>query len=482
MNQKRRNLSSIFAYIFPNTLLEGTPWLNTWKEKERQEFVGIARVFFLLVAGLYLSHFFLFDRPMGLEPLETWLLFRVSMTVIALCVFAFYHSPLAQFRFYRLPAVAALLVYCYSQAEVTVHYPEAPWIYCFLFVGISTLVLKASVLTSSLFAITAVTLQWNALVETGVPIPTLVSAAFVTLILILASRGGYVADIRYFLLNQQNTDSQRRNIELNIEFTDRIKSFIPGEVARRLDAHLGAGNMTVLQAIDEVLRPRKKTIACLFSDIRGYTEASKNLEEFIGELVLPNVKECTSAIDENGGIPRKIGDLIFAYFDGGSPHLNLLNAVKSALRISEINQFQNEATSSVGKITRYILISTGDAYVGNVGGFDSSIEITALGSPVNLLSRIDELTKEPKMAQFLDSGDIVLSNSAHNLLINLGLRPSGKLVDLVELGLEIRNFPDEQRVFVMPPSESNIQHFNTFYRFAVEAKEHAIDSRSAQVA
>jgi|GEM_PF-1148159 len=473
---------SFIAYIFPFSLLEGTPWLQAWKTKENEDFIGIAKVIFPLTAVLYIAHYFLFDRPMGLEPLEDWLLFRLSMAAISLATFALYFTPLAHLSFYRTPAILTLLLICYSQAQVTVRYPEAPWLYCFLFVGIAALILRAPVLTSSIFAVTAMSLQWTALVETGVPVPTLVSAAFVTLVLILASRGGYVADLRYFLLNQQNTDSQRRNIELNIEFTDRIKSFIPGEIAKRLDFLLRSRDTTVLQAIDEVLRPRKKQIACIFSDIRGYTEASKNLDHFIGDLVLPNVKACTSAIDNNGGIPRKIGDLIFAYFDGNGPHLNLLQALRSAFQIAEINDSQNSGTSDGKKISRYILVSVGDAYVGNIGGFDSSVEITALGSPVNLLSRIDELTKEDKISAQLMSGDVVLSSAAYNMIFELGLRPSMKKLVLKDLGLSIRNFPDEQCIFVISPTESNRDHFSKFYHIAVESQEKAVDTRPNKVA
>ncbi len=475
-------IGKALAYVFPQTLLEATPWQQTWDDKERHDFIGVARVFFPLAAALYVAHYFLFDKPMGLEPLRSWLLFRLSMATVALAALAFYLSPLSRFHYYRVPAVLALLLFCYSQAEVTVIYPDAPWMYCFLFVGISTLVLRASVLASVFFVLSAFVLQWSALIATGIPTPTLLSAAFVTLILIIASRGGYVADIRYFLLTQQNTDSQRRNIELNIEFTDRIKSFIPGEIAKRLDSHLQSGDMTVLQAIDEVLRPRKKNVACLFSDIRGFTEASKNLEQFVGELVLPNVKACTSAIDDNGGVPRKIGDLIFAYFDGGSPHLNLLRSLRAGFQIAEINQSQNLGSTEGEKITRYILIATGEAYVGNVGGFDSSVEITALGSPVNLLSRIDEITKNPKISVLLQSGDIVLSSSAHSMLMQLGLRPSGKKLHLHDLGVTVRNFSDEKFIFVMSPNESNRQHFDAFYKLAVETQESGVEPRPVKVA
>jgi class 3 adenylate cyclase len=472
----------ILVYCLPQVLLEGTPWLTAWKERERKDFETLARIFFPLSAVLYAAHYFLFDRPMELEPSEHWLKFRVSMAALSTAAFIFYLSPLSRGPFYRLPAVIASLAFCYSQARVTVWYPEAPWLYCFLFVGICTLVLRTSLLKSLLFAAAAIFLQVPSLIESGVPEPTLASAVFVTMILIVASRSGYVGDIRYFLLNQQNIDTQRKNIELNIEFTDRIKSFIPGEIARRLDLFLQNRNATVLQAIDEVLRPRKRQIACLFSDIRGFTEASKELDTFIGDLVLPNVKACTSAIDESGGVPRKIGDLVFAYFDDPNPRVNLLNALMAAIKIAEINKLQNAHNDGNKKISRYILIAVGEAIVGNIGGFDSSVEITALGSPVNLLSRIDELTKHKLLADSLESEDIVLSNSAFEMLVELGLMPRTKKVDLKALRLEIRNFPEERFIYKLSPTEENVRHIAAFCRLLKEHNHQESDDRTVEAA
>ncbi|MGI9328720.1 MAG: adenylate/guanylate cyclase domain-containing protein [Pseudomonadales bacterium] len=469
------------SYIFPLSLLEGTPWLRAWKDKEREDFVAVARIFFPVAALLYLGHFVFFDLAMGLEPKSFWLKFRASMATVAMVATLFYLTPWCKKRFYRAPAIIVCLLFCYFQGRVVVWYPEAPWLYCFLFVGICSLLLKASIVISAMFAAVAISLQWASLLEANIAVPVISSAAAVTLILILASRSGYTAEIRYFLLSQQNIASQKKNIEMNIEFTDRIKSFIPGEIAKRLEEHLSSGRMTVLQAIDEVLRPKKQNVACLFSDIRGFTEASKDLDEFIGELVLPNVKACTSAIDENGGVPRKIGDLIFAYFDTKSAHHNLLNAVMAALQISKINQEQSSDDAHL-KVERYILLATGEAFVGNIGGFDSSVEITALGSPVNLLSRIDEITKLEKVSEQIRSGDIIFSQEAFSLISELGLRPEIQKIDLRSMGITIRNFPEESVVYAMSPTANNQEHFLAFFNLAIQDQEHKWNERTGEAA
>ena len=300
----------------------------------------------------------------------------------------------------------------------------------------------------------AISLQWPSLMEAGLPTPPAISASVVTLVLILAARSAYTSDIKYFLLSQQNLAAQKRNIELNIEFTDRIKSFIPGEIARRLEALLSERDVTVLQAIDEVLRPRKKNICCLFSDIRGFTEASKDVDAFVGNMVIPNVKDCTLAIDQHRGIPRKIGDLVFAYFDDDNALQNLTRCLAAAIEISKINRSTNEANGEQN-LSRYILLSCGDALVGNIGGFDSSVEITALGSPVNFLSRVDEVTKTETLAGLLRSGDIIMSEEFYESVSNIVNLSRAEHLHLPTLGESLRNFPETENLYLLRPTKLN---------------------------
>jgi class 3 adenylate cyclase len=457
-----RVFDRIFTYLFPLSLLEPTPWLQTWREKERSDFLSLAKFYFPTVALLWLAHYWLFDLPMKLEPSSSWLLFRAAMAAVAVGAWLYYLSPLGPVGPYRTVAMAAGLVFCVSQSWVIYYYPEAPWIYCFVFVVVCALMLRSSVLKSSAYAIVLIAAEWPGLMAAGVAVPEVLSASGVCIVAIAAVRASYLADIRYFLLNQQNIAAQRRNIELNIEFTDRIKSFIPKQIASRLEGYLRDRDSSVLSAIYEVMRPRKRTIACLFSDIRGFTEGSKELDAFIGDSVLPNIKSCTDAIEDRGGVPRKIGDLVFAYFDETSVHLNLIRAIVAGLDIARINEDQNTSAGNA-KIERYILVSVGDAIVGNIGGFDSSVEITALGSPVNFLSRLDELTKHDGLKKYLRSSDLLMCDESLKLLHSMHLQPEVRTIDLKQLDLSIRNFPERTVVHSMRPSESNCRLVIGFY-------------------
>jgi class 3 adenylate cyclase len=219
--------------------------------------------------------------------------------------------------------------------------------------------------------------------------------------------------------------------------------------------------MSVIEASIEVLTPKKRKVSCIFSDIRGFTQGSKDLEAFIKESVIPEVKACSDAIEDFGGIPRKIGDLIFAYFDEESVERNIVASAAAAMAISRLNQDMNE-TANMVRIKRYVLLSYGEALVGNLGGLDSSIEITALGSPVNFLSRLDEATKNRALADKLSPGDLVLSQEFSKMLASLVPDVTQSEIDLQKIGVSIRDFDDVRYVYSVSPSD-------LFYSNLVEA-------------
>ena len=342
----------------------------------------------------------------------------------------------------------------YLQARVLIWYPEADWTWVFAFTLVGSTMLRASALNSTLFATAVISTQLPSLVESGLSVPDIASGVFATIATVIITRSSYISEIKNFLLVQKNVESQKKIIELNVEFADRIRTFIPRVIAERLEQHITNDHMSVLQASIEVLEPRVSEVACLFSDIRGFTSGSKELKSYVTESVLPDVKVCSDAVEAQGGIPRKVGDLIFAYFDEPNIGSNLLSALLAGMDISRSNQDLN-STSSSQEIHRYILISIGEAIVGNLGGLDSSVEITALGSPVNFLSRLDDLTKNPRLATQLEPGDLLISEKCAALIKKLHITLEMTRVVLAQYDLVIRDFPDEVVIFRMKPTVLN---------------------------
>ncbi len=447
-------LQKLIVAMYPGALIEGTAWAAEWNLQERNAFVRVANVFFPLVAAAYVAHYFFYDKALGLEPIEYWLAFRLTAAAVCMAAVISLRTKLVETRFYKVPSILALAALCYSQAIVTaVH--DVSYFFCFVFVLASVMVLRETPFASAIFSAIVLAIQAPWLTQADVAPQMVVSGGVVTTVIGIAIRTSYASEVRNFILTKENFESQQRVAELSQDFSKRLSSFIPGVIARRLEEAVSGTGKSVLDAAVEVLRPKRMTVSCLFSDIRGFTQGSKSLESFVSESVIPEVRACSDAIEANNGIPRKIGDLVFAYFDAERLAVNVANSLLAGLEIAKINEAMN-ATVSKEKINRYILIASGEAIVGNVGGVDSSVEITALGSPVNFLSRLDDATKLPAFESILTPGDLIACERTMSEISTCSTTPDIREVDLNLLGVSIRDFPEVKRVFVLKPSESNL--------------------------
>lgn len=449
-------IDSWIAWLAPTALVEGTAWRAMWEESDRRAFINVARIFFPLVAVAYMAHFFFYDLPNELEPIQGWFRFRLTIVLMALFTTGFYFSSYADRPGTRVPAILSCWVMCQSQAFVVVVYGLESWVFCFVLIVGSVMVLRLSAALSLVFVLVTVATQAWVLLGNNFPTSYIFSGSVVTAVMAIIIRAPYLAEVKNFLLNQQNIAAQKQIIELNLEFSERIRSFIPLVIAKRLEQSIENSRKSVLEASIDVMAPQVKNVACLFSDIRGFTQGSKDLDQFVQGGVLPEVKACSDAIEANEGIPRKVGDLIFAYFDQSSQNSNLLLSAVAAMKIARLNQDMNRTLSSV-TIKRYVLLSAGEAVVGNLGGAGSSIEITALGSPVNLLSRIDEATKAPRFSAILDQGDVIATSEFAEELERLVPGVESEVVDISGLGVELRDFPEVTKLVVVKPSDHNYQ-------------------------
>ena len=443
-------LDSSIEYLYPKLLVESTPWLAEWEQQQRDQFVRIAIVFLPIVAFGYIANYFFFDVAMGLEPLSFWLTFRLSISALAIMALIFYLSPIVESRYYKIPALIVCSACCITQAWVTHWYSVDAWFFLYLFVFLSAIVLRMNPLATALFAFCILLLGYPILLRASVSQEYIATTSLFTFFSCVILRISAITETRNFLLNQENMSTQRKLNEVNMEYAKRIRSFIPKVIADRLDSYVQQ-NYSVVDASVEALKAKKTNVACLFTDIRGFTQGSKDLEGFIADSVMPEVTACSGVIEDLGGIPRKVGDLIFAYFDEPSIHRNLIRALRAGIEITQINETMNMSGGT--SIVRYILISSGDAIVGNFGGLDSSIEVTALGTPVNYLSRVDDLTKHPLIAKELVGGDLILDTGSVELIQALQIELPFKKICLDSNDLQIRDFPETKEIYRLRPSE-----------------------------
>ena len=156
----------------------------------------------------------------------------------------------------------------------------------------------------------------------------------------------------------------------------------------------------------------RKDVTVLFSDIRGYTTLTENLEAADVVSLLNDYFETMveAVFNQEGTLDKFIGDALMAVFGAPLPLPNhAWAAVQSALdmrqRLAKFNH--DRASDSLPEIRIGIGISSGEVVSGNIGS-QKKMEYTVIGDGVNLSSRLEGITKEYGC-------DIVLSEHTYEL-------------------------------------------------------------------
>ena len=146
------------------------------------------------------------------------------------------------------------------------------------------------------------------------------------------------------------------------------------------------------------LRPRRRLVTVLFSDIRGFTTISERLQpEQVDEMLREYLGVMTEVVFRHGGtIDKYMGDAIMALYNAPyeEPE-HALNAIRTALEFQErVIPFSARWEAKLGVSIRCgVGINSGEAIVGIMGSRLRN-EYTAVGDTVNLAARLESVTKE----------------------------------------------------------------------------------------
>ena len=168
----------------------------------------------------------------------------------------------------------------------------------------------------------------------------------------------------------------------------------------------------VVSNIDSVkLGGKRACVTVLFADIRGFTSISEQLSaEEVTNILNEYFSAIAPVIEKHNGILNKfMGDAVLAVF--GEPIKNenhAVDAVKCADEmLKKVKQLQGKwLDEGKPKIEIGIGISTGEAFVGNIGS-EERLEYTVIGDTVNTASRIENYNKVYK-TKFLISEETFL--------------------------------------------------------------------------
>jgi predicted ATPase/class 3 adenylate cyclase len=133
-----------------------------------------------------------------------------------------------------------------------------------------------------------------------------------------------------------------------------------------------------------------KTMSIMFADLRSFTPVAERLDpRSVIELLNRHFQRMEQAISRFGGfIAMFAGDEIMALFDSSDA------ALRAAIEMERALDESNRRSAGLGQPTLQmgIGINTGSVVLGTVGG-PSRIQCSVVGDPVNLASRIEQLTK-----------------------------------------------------------------------------------------
>lgn len=196
----------------------------------------------------------------------------------------------------------------------------------------------------------------------------------------------------------------------------------------------------VVSNIDSVkLGGKRACVTVLFADIRGFTSISEQLS---AEEVTNILNEYFSAIapiieNHNGILNKFMGDAVLAVF--GEPIKNenhAIDAVRCAdAMLKKVKQLQVKwLDEGKPKIEIGIGISTGEAFVGNIGS-EERLEYTVIGDTVNTASRIENYNKVYK-TKFLISEEAFLRVQKYVDVIKIrevAIRGKSKKINIYEV-------------------------------------------------
>jgi class 3 adenylate cyclase len=447
-------VSTLTAYVFPRVLLDGTPWKSIWEEREHRVTRWGLRLGLSAGVPIYLIHHWFIDTPLGLQPAAWWQAYRFGCAGLCAFALALSFTPVGKGQGIRLLGMVVGSTLSYFQARSMVMSDTVPYLYSVLLPVLATLVMQVSPLASTAYLACLFGVTLPSFAEAGVHPSHLLSAVALGFASVNLFRSRMVVDVAAFVASQGKLQTEKRLIESELELSQEIRAFLPREIYERIATMLRGRGMSVGEAVEDALRPRQKVVACVFSDIRGFTERSKDLTGYLTESALPNIRSCTELVEAHRGIPRLVGDLVFGYFDARPAEENVDDALRCAAALVLKNEALNRR-GDVPPVQRYVLLSFGQAVVGNIGGRDSSREITALGAPVNILSRMDLLSKDPKIIPHLSANNVLVTSSAAQVIQsrmpNIVIRP----LALGPLGVSLRDFAEEDAIWLVPVGSEN---------------------------
>ncbi|MGB0630916.1 MAG: adenylate/guanylate cyclase domain-containing protein [Alphaproteobacteria bacterium] len=193
------------------------------------------------------------------------------------------------------------------------------------------------------------------------------------------------------LASANDSLEQRVNEQVGeIQRLARLRGFLPGEVA----------DLIMTEGRENLLDSHRSYIACLFCDIRRFTELTENMEpEDVVDILREFHAEVGRLVVEYGGtIGYRAGDGALVFFNDPLPCDDpVLKAVGLALDIATSFDRQKKRWAKLGAdVGLGIGLGSGYATLGVIG-IEGRFDYTAIGNSVNLAARLSDLAQDGRI-------------------------------------------------------------------------------------
>jgi adenylate cyclase len=236
-------------------------------------------------------------------------------------------------------------------------------------------------------------------------------------------------DMRVFDLNEESEAlpmAFREMLSALLESNHRIAQYTQPSIFKMLEN--GVNPTTV--------KPRKKHVTVLFSDIIGFSRFAERLKpDVLIDLVNIHAQICTVQVDQNGGqVNKLLGDGVLTYFADRDTDA----ALEAAVGI--LNEMRRQRRSARDGSPHQLLyagvgLANGVVYEGNIGS-ELKRDFTILGNTVNLASRLESLTREQNLRLIIDEAVVKRANPSRDF-ISLGrhkLKGQSSAIEIFSLG------------------------------------------------
>jgi len=226
---------------------------------------------------------------------------------------------------------------------------------------------------------------------------------------------------------------------------ERTRGEIMGRFLSKVIVNKFSDDKTMEENLRLVLTPRPTMAALLQADIRGYSKLSATMspEEMV-RLLQTYFRNVVDAAQQFAQV-KLIGDCIFLFVEeeAALPGASVADMVLelAATLVRETHQQNAKRGTAAAEHWNFgIAIHYGEVVVGNLSS-DSCIDYTVIGPNVNMVARMEELTKNPLIQEAVGKNGIIISQQAAAALLryrNLNLID----IALERYGVKVRSFDE----------------------------------------